>query len=291
MRVACIGLGLIGSRLAERVALSGHSVTGFDLVADPGLSDVTMTQSIADCVAGAEIVLLSLPTSGDSIEVTLGSGGVAENGIPGTVIVDTTTAAPADSVYIGKELSSLPMGFIDATISGNADIAQRGELTVMAGGADVDIDRAQPVLESFATAVLRVGPVGSGARMKLIVNHALGIHRVALAETLVAAERGGLDLELVLQVLRESAAYSRAMDLWGDRMAAGEHEPPKSRLRQTLKDARLIVAQAESDGVSPDLARMTLAILEEGASAGLADADNSAVIEVLRRRIKPDSTS
>lgn len=286
MRVACIGLGLLGSRLAERVADAGHDVCGFDVLSVRDVPGVRSAGSVADAVADAEIVLLSLPTSRDGIEVTLGPDGVCEHAGGGTLVVDTTTADPADSVHMAARLSPSGIRFIDATVSGNPPMAQRRELTVMAGGSEADVERAGPVLDSFARVVYRVGPVGSGARMKLIINHALGIHRTALAETLVTAEQAGLDLGLVLQILRESAAASKAMDLWGERMVQGDHETPTSLLRQTLKDARLIVAQADALGVSSDLAKAVLMILEEGIATGLAEADNSAVMEVLRRRAR-----
>lgn len=120
--------------------------------------------------------------------------------------------------------------------------------------------------------------------MKLLVNHALTIHRMALAETLVVAELAGLDLHATLAVLEDSLAYSKAMDLWGERMIAGDHEPPFARLRQSLKDARLIVEHAHELGAAAPLVEVVAAALSEGESTGLADMDNGAIIEVVRRR-------
>ncbi len=116
------------------------------------------------------------------------------------------------------------------------------------------------------------------------MNHVLAVNRTALAEGLVVAELSGLDPAATLEVLRDSAARSGAMELWGDRMVAGDHERPNARLRQSHKDARLMVDHARAvDAPTPalDIARE---ILAEGEEAGLADKDNSSVIEVLRRR-------
>ena len=120
--------------------------------------------------------------------------------------------------------------------------------------------------------------------MKFIVNHVLSIHRLALAEGLVVAELGGMDLEKTLEILMESAAYSRAMDLWGERMVAGDHEIPYARLKQTHKDSVLIVDHGRELGAPMDLATVVQAALSEGMENGLADQDNSSAIEVLRRR-------
>jgi 3-hydroxyisobutyrate dehydrogenase-like beta-hydroxyacid dehydrogenase len=107
---------------------------------------------------------------------------------------------------------------------------------------------------------------------------------VAIAEVLVVAEKAGLDLEQTLEVLKDSAASSKAMDIWGERMIAGAHYPPLGRLRLTRKDAGLIVDQAEEVGASAEMVRAALAVVEEAMAAGLGDADNGAVMEALRRR-------
>ena len=129
-----------------------------------------------------------------------------------------------------------------------------------------------------------VGPVGAGARTKLVVNHVLSINRAAVAEGLAVAEKAGLDLEPVLEVLVDSAAYSKAMDIWGQRMVEGDHDPPASRVRQSHKDSRLINEHAEKVGASRalvEIVRQALVAAEEG---GLSDADNSAIMEIMRRR-------
>lgn len=120
--------------------------------------------------------------------------------------------------------------------------------------------------------------------MKLLVNQALTIHRMALAETLVVAELAGLDLDATLDVLKDSLAYSKAMDAWGDRMISGDHFEPFARLRQSSKDARLILEHGQDVEASVALAEVVAAALAEGESTGLSDLDNSAIMEVVRRR-------
>jgi len=98
------------------------------------------------------------------------------------------------------------------------------------------------------------------------------------------AELAGMDLETTLGVLKDSLAYSKAMDVWGEQMARGDHEHPYARLRQSHKDARLIVEHGTELGATMDLARVALEALAEGEETGLADLDNSSVAEVVRRR-------
>lgn len=120
--------------------------------------------------------------------------------------------------------------------------------------------------------------------MKLIVNHVLAVNRAALAEGLVAAELAGLDLAKTLEVLADGVAYSRAMDLWGRRMVEGDHEQPNARLRQSHKDSKLIVEHAHQVGAPAAFIEQVESHLGEGVSGGLADKDNSSVVEVIRRR-------
>ncbi len=105
-----------------------------------------------------------------------------------------------------------------------------------------------------------------------------------MAEGLTVAEVAGVDLARMLEVLRDSAAYSRAMDIWGDRMVAGDHYPPASRVHQSHKDSRLINAFAETIGASHELTEVVRRALVEAEEVGLSDADNSSVMEVMRRR-------
>ena len=119
---------------------------------------------------------------------------------------------------------------------------------------------------------------------KLVVNHILSINRAAIAEGLVVAEKAGLELSSILEVLKDSAAYSKAMDIWGDRMVDGDYYPPKSRVRQSHKDARLIRDHAIELGASIRLQNQAREALEEAELGGLSDADNASVMEVMRRR-------
>lgn len=200
------------------------------------------------------------------------------------LVLDTTTGPPHAAIEIGTALAGFGVDYADMTISGNAAVAERGELVVMFGGSDAAYQAAIPVMEAIGRSNHHVGPVGSGATMKLIVNHVLAVNRAALAEGLVVAELAGVDLGRTLEILRDGAAYSRAMDLWGPRMATADHEEPDARLSQSHKDCRVIVAQARDHGAPAGLIGVVEQMLAEGINDGLGDLDNSSVIEVVRRR-------
>lgn len=286
--IAVIGLGLMGGSMSARWLDAGYEVWGYD----PHPARMTehterggaAAGSIGDAISGVEIVVLSLPNSVVGKEVCLGEGGIADTAAAGLLVVDTTTGYPSDAIEIGAGLAGCGVRFVDATVSGNVPVARAGELVVMAGGNPADVAAAARYLEPVSRVVHHVGAVGSGARAKLIVNHVLGVHRGVLAEALVVAEKSGMDLSPMLELLRDTLAYSKAMDLWGERMVDGDHFPPASRVRQNHKDFRLILRHAEEVGADATYAAVSEALLAAAEDEGLADADNSVLVEVLRRR-------
>ncbi len=287
-QVAVIGLGLMGSRMSANLLSAGLDLRGYDVdrarrddFADAG---GRLANSPAEAVQGCWAAVLSLPTSDIAREVCLGNAGISEAGVDDLRVYDTTTGPPEDAVEFAAALAEHGVSYSDSTVSGNGEVAGRGELVVMMGGSEKSYQLGLPIFEAIGRSHHHIGPVGSGARMKLIVNHVLSIHRLALAEGLVVAELGGMDLDKTLAVLIDGLAYSKAMDLWGNRMIAGDHEIPFARLKQSHKDSRLIVQHGLDLGAPMDLVSVVLAALAEGEDEGFADYDNSAVMEVVRRR-------
>lgn len=293
--LAVIGLGLMGSRMAHRLLQGGFRLRGFDPDLDRSREfermGGTMASSPVEAVEGCWAALLSLPDSDVTRDVCLGEGGLKEADVTSLFVYDTTTGSPADAADMAAALAGSGITYSDATLSGNSAMAEQGDLVVMVGGSQEAYRRGIELFERIGRSNHHVGPAGSGSRMKLLVNHVLTVHRLALAEGLVVAELAGLDLDITLDVLKDSLAYSRAMDTWGERMVAGDHTRPASRLRQGHKDARLIVEHGVDLGAPVDLAGVVRAALAEGEANGLGELDNSAVMEVLRRRAGIGRTS
>ncbi|MGI9607177.1 MAG: NAD(P)-dependent oxidoreductase [Acidimicrobiales bacterium] len=283
--IAMLGLGLMGGNFSSHLLSSGHRVAGFDPDPDRRAEHEarggTSHNSVTAAVDRANVAILSLPNSTITLDVC---SEIARTPSTGLLVVDTTTGDPTDSIEAARILAASGASYVDATVSGNAAQFAERDVIFMVGGADADVARATDLLEPLGRRVYAVGGVASGSRAKLVVNHVLSINRTGVAEGLAVAEKAGVDLEPMLEILRDSAAYSKAMDIWGDRMVAADHEPPASRVRQSLKDSNLINAHAESIGASHDLVATVQRALNEAAETGLADADNSSAIEVMRRR-------
>jgi 3-hydroxyisobutyrate dehydrogenase len=204
--LAVIGLGLMGSRMAGQLAAHGFDLRGFDTDAERmrEFEDAggAPAGSPAEAVQGCWAALLSLPDSDISKDVCLGPGGLSGSGVSPLYVYDATTGRPADAVEIGAALSEVGITYCDTTVSGNGEVAERGQLVVMVGGSEAAYRAGWPIFDAIGRSHHHVGEVGAGSRMKLLVNQALAIHRLALAETLVCAELAGLELDATIEVLR-----------------------------------------------------------------------------------------
>jgi 3-hydroxyisobutyrate dehydrogenase-like beta-hydroxyacid dehydrogenase len=210
-RVGVIGLGNMGGRIARRLLAGGEEVSGYD-VSPPALeaSGVAPVASIGALVPACEIVLLSLPDSRVVEAVVLGDGGVLASCREGQVVVDLTTASPASSVRIHAALGDRGVEYVDAGISGGARAAEKGTLTIMAGGSPEALDRVRPVLAHFAERVFHMGESGAGHTAKLLNNYLNGVSLAATAEVMVAARTAGLDLTQLLEVINASSGVNFA---------------------------------------------------------------------------------
>jgi 3-hydroxyisobutyrate dehydrogenase-like beta-hydroxyacid dehydrogenase len=171
----------------------------------------------------------------------------------------------------------LPIDYVDATVLGSSEQARQGDVIVMAGGRREAVESCADVLQTFARRWFHVGPCGCGARTKLVVNLVLGLNRAVLAEGLNFARRCGLDERALLEILRDGSAYSRVMDVKGEKMLRGDFTP-QARLAQHLKDVGLILEQAARVGARTPLSEVHAELLRRVVELGGGDDDNSAVI-------------
>jgi 3-hydroxyisobutyrate dehydrogenase-like beta-hydroxyacid dehydrogenase len=270
--IGLIGVGLMGSAMASRFTAGGFEVIGFDI--DPARR--MGADSAADVIRACRYIVLSLPASPVSQVVLEETPPTA-----GTIVIDTTTGEPDQMAAIGARLAERGVDYLDATVSGSSRLLANGEATVMAGGRREAFDACTHLFRCFARKAFYLGPCGSGARMKLVVNLALGLNRAVLAEALNFARAYRVDPATALEVLKSGASYSRAMDAKGGKMLARDYSV-EARLAQHLKDVDLILEAARSCGAQTPLSAIHRRLLEKAVEAGYGDADNSAIIEAFR---------
>ncbi|MDA0709931.1 MAG: NAD(P)-dependent oxidoreductase [bacterium] len=285
-RIGLIGLGLVGTALVERLLAAGFEVYGYDVDetrvgAQKGKGFVAC-QSSADVAARTRRILLSLPNSDLVKEVVEGPGGVLDTAEPGAILIDTTTANPEMSVVLAAHLKKRSIRFLDATILGSSEQVRLADVLVMVGGPLPVFELCDDIFQSFALRTFHLGRSGKGAEAKLIVNLVLGLNRLVLAEGLVLAQKAGVDLKGLLEVLKAGGAYSRVMDIKGDKMIDRDFKP-QARLSQHLKDVDLILDMGARTTTPLPTTALHAQLLRAGVASGLGDDDNSVIIEVLRK--------
>lgn len=283
--VALIGMGLLGSALAENLLKAGFAVRGYDTAPERMRQHAErgghVAASPADAARGASAVMTCLMTADIVREALLGPAGALEEAAPGVVAIDNSTIHPDASAALAAELGRRGIAMLDAPVGGSSGQARRREAPVVVGGNPEVFARCRPILDAIAQRVHHVGPNGSGARAKLVINLVLGLNRLALAEGLLFGLRQGLDGKTLLSVLKDSAAYSRAMDIKGERMLEGNFEP-EGKLAQHLKDVDLMLEVGHAAGAPLLATALHRQLLIAGVAAGLSERDNSSIIAVLR---------
>ena len=283
--VALIGMGLLGSALAENLLKAGFAVRGYDTAPERMRQHAErgghVAASPADAARGASAVMTCLMTADIVREALLGPAGALEETAPGVVAIDNSTIHPDASAALAAELGRRGIAMLDAPVGGSSGQARRREAPVVVGGDPEVFARCRPILDALAQRVHHVGPNGSGARAKLVINLVLGLNRLALAEGLLFGLHQGLDGKTLLSVLKDSAAYSRAMDIKGERMLEGNFEP-EGKLAQHLKDVELMLEVGHAAGAPLLATALHRQLLIAGVAAGLSERDNSSIIAVLR---------
>jgi 3-hydroxyisobutyrate dehydrogenase-like beta-hydroxyacid dehydrogenase len=266
--IGLIGVGLLGSAMAARLTAAGYTVLGYDIVPERRMGASSSQEVVDKC----RTVLLSLPTS-DVVTQVLSEIKLTK----GTTIIDTTTGEPDTMSAMGKKLEAAGVHYLDATVLGSSRVVRNGAATVMVGGERPVFDASLPLFKTFASRTFYLGTYGAGARMKLVANLALGLHRAVLAEALAFAHACEVSPTDALEVLKAGAAYSRAMDDKGEKMLHHDFAV-EARLSQHLKDVRLILALAAQKGAKTPLSLVHRQLLEKLEAAGYGEADNSAII-------------
>ncbi len=289
-KIGLVGLGLVGTAIAERLLTEQFDVVGFDIdstkcehLEQLGAKAVSNPAQVAE---QAERVVLSLPDTGVVLQVVEGPGGILEAKTLPRYIIDTTTGEPDETAALAQRLARRGIHFLDAPFSGSSRQLRDKEIIFMVGGDNKAFEECKDIFDALGEKVFYVGESGNGSKAKLASNLILGLNRLTLAEGLVFASKLGLDAQGFLELLKVTPAYSAAMDVKGKKMLDGDFTA-EGRLRQHHKDVSIILKYAEKAGQELPLSRVHLDVLKKAIAAGDGDLDNSAVIREIERRIKP----
>ncbi len=220
-----------------------------------------MPSSPAAAAAAADVTI-SMVADDEAVRALFdGPDGVAAGIRPGTVAIDCSTVLPDTIRSVADAVLARGAGILDGPVSGSVGSALGGELTIMVGGAAADLERAMPVLERLAGRVFHLGPLGTGAAMKLAVNTLIFGLNEAVAEGLVLAERNGIDRALAYDVLAASAAGAPFVGYKRAAFVEPESTPVAFSLALAAKDLRLIGELAGASGTTMPQATVNLEVV------------------------------
>jgi 3-hydroxyisobutyrate dehydrogenase-like beta-hydroxyacid dehydrogenase len=282
--VGIIGLGLIGTALAERLIAAKFSVLGFDI--DPARCEAlkaiggAITGSARDLAGRSRTIVIAV-YSAEQVEAVFGALAIGA-GSAAPVVICTTTCAPDEILRIAERAAAANIPLVEAPISGTSAGVRDGSALALVAGAANAIESAGALLDILCPRRMRVGKIGDASRTKLAINLILQNNRAALAEAIVFAERLGLDGHAFLAAARESAAYSRVMDSKGEKMLTRDFRP-QSHISQTLKDAELILREARHRGLHLPMTSVQAGLLRAAIALEEPNSDSAAVIEAIRQ--------
>lgn len=254
--IAFIGLGHMGGGMAPNLAKAGHQVRAFDLVPEAvekaAAGGCSPAVSAAEAVKGADVVITMLPAARHVRQVY--ENDVAPNAKPGTLLIDCSTIDVASAREVGAGLEELGFEFVDAPVSGGIAAAAAGSLTFMVGGSDAAFERAKPVLEPMAKAVIHAGHLGSGQAAKICNNMILGATMIVTCEAFVLAQKLGLDPQVFFEISSKASGQSWSMTSYAPVPGVGPESPADHDYEGgfaaalMLKDLKLAAEAAQRSG-------------------------------------------
>lgn len=219
----------MGYPMAGHLKTAGHDVAVYNRTASKASQWVAQYQgrsgqTPAEAAAGAQLVMLCVGNDDDVRAVVYGEDGVLAQMLPGSVLIDHTTASADLARELAAACAAKGIGFLDAPVSGGQAGAQNGALTIMLGGDAADFERAEPVLRHYAKSARLLGPAGSGQLAKMVNQICIAGVVQGLAEALHFAKCADLDAKAVLEVISKGAAQSWQMENRGATMVDGQFD-------------------------------------------------------------------
>ena len=291
-RIAFIGLGHMGGGMAPNLARAGHDVQAFDLVAEAVAKakegGCSAASSASEAVKDADVVITMLPAAQHVRAVF--HDDVAPNAKKGALLIDCSTIDVASAREVGAGLEELGFEFLDAPVSGGIAAAASGNLTFMVGGSDAAFERARPVIEPMAKAVIHAGHLGAGQAAKICNNMILGATMAATCEAFVLAEKLGLDLQTFFDISSKASGQSWSMTSYSPVPGVGPDTPADHDYEGgfaaalMLKDLKLAEEAAKQVGAYTPMGAKAEDLYQRFVDAGNGNKDFSGLIKMIEAK-------
>jgi 2-hydroxy-3-oxopropionate reductase len=282
MRIAFIGLGVMGLPMARNLVAAGQEVIGYnrspakiDLLVEAGGAGAA---SVADAVRDAEVVITILPDSPDVLDVYTGAEGVLENVSAGALLIDMSSIRPDVAVQIHELAAARSLPTLDAPVSGGQKGAEDGVLSIMVGGSSDDFDRARPIFEILGSTIVLVGGAGAGQTVKA-ANQLLVAGTIQLvAEAMVFLDAHSVELAPAIEVLNGGLAGNAILTRKGASMLAGNFAPG-FRVDLHYKDLNIYQDASRAAGIFSPLGALMGQLMSSLRATGGGQLDHSALLK------------
>jgi 3-hydroxyisobutyrate dehydrogenase len=285
MKIGVCGTGRMGSAICQRLMTVGHTVGVWNRspgkttpLTDAGAEPFGSPEALAN---GSDIIIVMLLNDAASETVYRGSNGLLDAQLAGKLVIDMSTVRPDTMRTVGASVEERGAAFVESPVGGSIGPAKEGKLLALVGGDKPNVDRAMPILAQLCRRIEHVGPLGSGATMKLAVNLPLLVYWQALGEALTICKPLNLSPERLIDILSDTSGTPTAMKGRGPLIAKVLGGRPLSDtafgLSAARKDLATAVQFAASLHIKLPVATSALACFEEAEAAGLGDADATAV--------------
>ncbi len=286
--IACVGIGLMGLPMTKRLLGLGYRVTVFDIAAarldEARAAGAQVAASAATAVAGADLVLLNLPTAAAVQDAAFGPQGVVTAMRAPQRLVDFSTIPVEHGRAHAQRLREMTgCAWIDAPVSGGPPASGSGTLTVMAGGDPSDIERLRPFMADVAARFTHMGPTGSGLVAKMLNQLIVGCLHSVMAEAASMAEAAGIDAARLPECLAGGHADGTLLQRLYPRMVARDFAP-QGYARQLRKDLEMVSEFAAAVGTPAPMLQQSLALYRRLIEAGHSELDTSAVFKLYADR-------
>ncbi|MDO9119311.1 MAG: NAD(P)-dependent oxidoreductase [Nitrospira sp.] len=286
MRVAIVGIGLLGRAVAERLHNSGHAVTVHNRTAsktDPlRAQGITVAATVDDAVASTDCTLLFLTDATAIHAVLFPPTGPVD--LRGRTIIQMGTISPDESRAFQRAVADGRGDYFEAPVLGSLPEAKAGTLLVLGGGTADQLRRWEPVFLSLTPAPSLIGPVGQAAALKLALNHLIAAELSAFALSLGLIQRAGISVDQFMAILKSSALFAPAFEKKLPRLLTRQYDKPNFPTSHLLKDVNLFSDEARHQGLNVAGLAGVRALLEQAIQEGHRDEDYSALFESINPR-------
>ncbi|MYX07326.1 2-hydroxy-3-oxopropionate reductase [Streptomyces sp. SID8375] len=285
-KIAWIGLGIMGSPMAENLIKAGYSVTGYTLEADK-LERLTKNGghaagSIAEAVTDADVIITMVPASPQVEAIAYGPDGILAHARRGALLIDMSSITPQTSIDLAHAAADKGIRVLDAPVSGGEAGAIEAVLSIMAGGEQADFDAARPLLETLGKTIVRCGPHGSGQTVKAANQLIVAVNIQACAEAVVFLEKSGVDLPAALDVLGGGLAGSTVLARKKDNFTTRNFKPG-FRIDLHHKDMGIVTDAARAVGAALPVGTVVAQLVAALRAQGDGGLDHSALLRGVER--------